>query len=69
MGGRHDPDPGRPRERTVHDEPYWSMLPTPDFGDLPPGVVHPSVADDEYEGRHRTAAAFPDFDDQLLYGD
>lgn len=53
VGGRHDPDPDRPWERTVHDEPYWSMLPTPDFGGLPPGVVHPSVADGDYEGRHR----------------
>lgn len=59
VGGRHDPDPDRPWERTVHDEPYWSMLPTPDFGGLPPGVVHPSVADGDYEGRHRTASLAP----------
>lgn len=47
--GRHDPDDFRPWKNTVADEPYFSMMPTPNFEEIP--------LDGDYEGRHRAEAS------------
>jgi hypothetical protein len=58
-------DPRRAWERTMSDEPYWSLQEPTDFADL--------ALDGDYEGRHRqgrrVAGTLNDFDDALLFGD